>query len=107
MSFHIVLRHKNAPQVAQNKWLDESSPAWITTTPDVAMRCQELQRESQPLRIHRMEWSGRGPTVCCECAVQAVREIDEHSSHVELNVLRVLEIMPLVRPVRGQSSYEI
>ena len=107
MSFHIVLRHKNAPQVAQTKWLDDSSPAWITTTPDIAMRCVELQRENLPLRIHRMEWAGCGPVVCCECAVQAVREIDEHSYHVEFNVLRRLEILPLVRPFRGQSCYEI
>jgi len=107
LSFHIVLRHKNAPQVAQNKWLDDSRPAWITTTPDIAMRCFELQRENLPLRIHRMEWAGIGPVVCCECSVQAVREIDEHSYHVELNVLRLLEIMPLVRPFRGQASYEI
>ena len=107
MSFHIVLRHKNAPQVAQNAWLDENRPAWITVTPDVAMRCFELQLKSLPVRIHRMEWAGLGPNVCCECSVQAVREIDEHSYHVEFNVLRVLETMPLVRPVRGQAFYDI
>ena len=107
VSFHIVLRHKNAPQGAQNKWLDESRPAWITSTPDIALRCRELQRESLPVRIHRMEWAGQRPSVCCECSVAAVREIDEHSYHVEFNAWRVLEIMPLVRPVRGQASYEI
>jgi hypothetical protein len=107
VSFHIVLRHKNAPQVAQIKWLDESRPAWITATPDIAMRCVDLQRENRPLRIHRMEWAGLGPAVCCECSVQAVREIDEHSYHVEFNAWRVLEIIPLVRPVRGQARYEI
>ena len=107
MSFHIVLRHKNAPQAGQNKWLDENRPAWITTTPDVAMRCFEMQRKSLPIRIHRMEWAGRGPTVCCECSVLAVREIDEHSYHIEFDGWRVLEIMPLVRPVRGQACYEI
>ena len=107
MSFHIVLRHKNAPQVAQNNWLDESRPAWITTTPDIAMRCIDLQSENLPLRIHRMEWAGLGPAVCCECSVRAVREIDEHSYHVEFNAWRVLEIMPLVRPVRGPACYAI
>jgi hypothetical protein len=54
-----------------------------------------------------MEWAGLGPTVCCECSVSAVREIDEHSYHIEFGVWRVLEIMPLVRPVRGQACYEI
>jgi hypothetical protein len=39
--------------------------------------------------------------------VLAVREIDEHSCHVEFGAWRVLEIMPLVRPVRGQACYEI
>jgi hypothetical protein len=107
VSFHIVLRHKNAPQVAQNKWLDENRPAWITTPPDVAMRCFEMQRKDLPIRIHRMEWAGDGPTVCCECSVFAVREIDEHTYHVEFGAWRVLEIMPLVRPVRGQACYEI
>jgi hypothetical protein len=107
VSFHIVLRHKNAPQVAQNKWLDENRPAWITTTPDVAMRCFEMQRKSLPVRIHRMEWAGHGPLVCCECSVFAVREIDEHSYHVEFGAWRILEILPLVRPVRGQACYEI
>ncbi len=107
MSLHIVLRHKNAPQVAQNNWLDDSSPAWIVTTPDVAMRCLEMQCKSLPLRIHRMEWSGLGPCVCCECFVVAVRQIDEHSYHIEFGNWRVLEILPLVRPVRGQACYEI
>ena len=54
-----------------------------------------------------MEWAGLGPAVCCECSVQAVREIDEHSCHVEFIDWRVLEIMPLVRPFRGQACYEI
>jgi len=107
MSFHIVLRHKNAPQVAQNKWLDENRPAWIATTPDIAARCSELQLENQPVRIHRMEWAGHGPTVCCECSIFEVRAIDEHTYHVEFGAWRVLEIMPLVRPFRGQACYEI
>jgi hypothetical protein len=71
------------------------------------MRCLDRQREDLPIRIHRMEWAGLGPAVCCECSVQAVREIDEHSYHVEFTAWRVLEIMPLVRPVRGQACYEI
>ena len=107
MSLHIVLRHKSAPQVAQNNWLDDSRPAWITTTPDVAMRCLEMQCKSLPLRIHRMEWSGLGPCVCCECSVVAIRQIDEHSYYIEFGDWRVLEILPLVRPVRGQACYEI
>ena len=107
MSLHIVLRHKNAPQVAQNNWLDDNRPAWISTTPDVAMRCLEMQCKSLPIRIHRMEWSGLGPCVCCECSVFAIREIDEHSYHIEFGAWRVLEILPLVRPVRGQAFYEI
>ena len=71
------------------------------------MRCLELQRENLPVRIHRMAWASLGSSVCCECSVQAVREIDEHSYHVEFNAWRVLEIMPLVRPVRGQPCYKI
>jgi len=71
------------------------------------MRCLDRQRENLPVRIHRMEWAGLGPAVCCECSVQAVREIDEHSCHVEFIDWRVLEIMPLVRPFRGQACYEI
>lgn len=107
MSLHIVLRHKNAPQIAQNNWMDDSRPAWITTTPEVAMRCLEMQCKSLPIRIHRMEWAGHGPCVCCECSVSAIRQIDEHSYHIEFCAWRVLEILPLVRPVRGQACYEI
>lgn len=107
MSFHIVLRHPAAPQSRQNQWLDDSRPEWITTIPEVAMRCRELARRLEPLRIHRTEWGGQGPIVCCECEVGAVREIDEHQYHVELLNHRRLEILPLVRAVRGQACYEV
>ena len=107
MSLHIVLRHRNAPRVAGTNWLDNDRPAWITTTPDLAMRCMEMQREDRPVRIHRLEWAGHAPCVCCECSIAGIREIDEHSYHIAFCSWRVLEILPLVRPVRGQGWYEI
>ena len=107
MSFHIVLAHRNAPQVQQHQWLDDNRPAWITVTPEVAMRCWEMQRKQRPVRIHRGQWSGKGPAICCECEIAAVREIDEHSYHVEFANWRWLELIPLVRPVGGQAFYEI
>ena len=107
MSFHIVLRHRQAPQARSNQWLDDSRPEWITTTPEVATRCLEFSRQHQPVRVHRAEWGGQGPMVCCECEIAAIREIDEHQYHVAFKDHRVLEIFPLVRPVRGQSCYEV
>jgi hypothetical protein len=107
VSFHIVLLHRKAPQAWRNEWLDDSRPAWITTTPEIAMRLRENSQKSLPVRVHRLEWSGAGPAVCCECEVAAVREIDEHQYHVDFKNHRILELLPLVRPVRGQSSYEV
>ena len=107
MPFHIVLRHRQAPQTAQNRWLDDSRPEWITTTTEVAMRCQEFARKGEPVRVHRTEWNGRGPAVCCECEVAAVREIDEHCYHVGFKSHRVLELLPLAHPARGASCYEV
>ncbi len=107
MSFHLVLRHRKAPQAWRNEWLDDSRPAWITTTPEIAIRLKEMAQHELPVRVHRLEWADCGPVVCCECEVAAVREIDEHQSRVEFRNHRVLELLPLVRPVRGQSSYDV
>ncbi len=107
MSFHIVMRHRNAPQARQSHWLDDNRPEWITTTPEVAMRCRAMAEKSQPIRVHRSEWGTQGPVLCCECEVGAIREIDEHQYHVEFKNHRVLQILPLVRPVRGQACYEV
>ena len=71
------------------------------------MRLKEMAQEDQPIRVHRLEWSGSGPSVCCECSVAAIREIDEHQYHVDFKNHRVLELLPLVRPVRGQSCYNV
>lgn len=105
--FHIVLRHKNAPQLMQNQWLDDSCPAWITATQEIGLRCEESAKQQMPVRVHRTEWSGQPARVCCECEVAAVRPIDEHQVHIEFKNWRVLELSPLVRVVRGQPAYEI
>jgi len=107
LSLHIVLRHRDAPQGSQNSWLDEHRPLWITTIPEVALRCQEAARRNEPVRIHRAGWAAHKALVCCECTVEAVREIDEHQYHVAFAGQRVLEMPPLVRPVRGQACYQI
>ncbi len=107
VSFHIVLLHRKAPQAWRNEWLDDSRPAWITTTPEIAMRLRENAQKGLPVRVHRLEWAGAGPSVCCECEVAAVREIDERQYHVDFKNHRILELLPLVRPVRGQSSYDV
>lgn len=102
---HIVLRHKNAPQLCQSEWLDADRPAWISTTPAIGLLCEESIEKHQPVRVHRMEWLDQPARVCCECEVAAVRPIDEHQVHVEFKNWRVLELTPLVRVIRGQSSY--
>lgn len=105
--FHIVLRHKNSPQLMQNEWLDENCPAWITATQDIGLRCEENAKRRLPVRVHRTEWSSESAKVCCECEVAAVRPVDQHQVHIEFKNWRVLELVPLVRVVRGQSAYEI
>jgi hypothetical protein len=105
--FHIVLLHRSAPQVGRNQWIDDSRPRRITTTPEIAARCTEIAERSEALRVHRIDWGGQPAVVCCECEVEAVGPLDEHQYQVNLANHRVLEILPLVRPVRGQSSYEI
>lgn len=107
MSFHIVLRHRKAPQAWRSEWLDDSRPEWVTTTPEIAMRLKEMSQKNQVVRVHRLEWSGSGPTVCCECEVSAIRELDEHQYHVQFTNHRILQLLPLVRPVRGQSCYDV
>jgi len=107
LSFHIVLLHRHAPQVRPNQWLDDSRPASITTTPEVASHCRRLAETNQPLRIHRIDWSSLGPAVCCECEVAAVSAAGDHQYQVEFKNHRILEIAPLVRPVRGQPCYDI
>lgn|GEM_PF-2397250 len=107
MSFHIVLLHPRSPQARLNQWLDDSRPALITTTDEVAAKCRRSAEEHQPLRIHRTDWSSQGPIVCCECEVAAVHEVGQHQYQVEFRNHRVLELTPLVRPVRGQAFYEI
>lgn len=104
---HIVLRHKDSPQLWKNRWLDENRPEWITTSIEVGMRCKMALDNKNPVRIHRLEWMGRPALICCECDVQAVRPIDEHQSHVAFGNWRVLEILPLVRPIRGQATYAV
>jgi hypothetical protein len=107
LPFHIVVRHRKAPQTSHAQWLDDHRPEWITTTVDIATRCMQMREEKRPVRVHREKWLDQPDAICCECEVADVRPVGEHIAHIQFTNWRVLEIAPLMRPARGASSYEV
>jgi hypothetical protein len=106
MAFYIVVRNrKNPEQPWPNIWTDDHCIRQITTTLDIAKRCEELAAKSESLRVHRTQWKSSPAVISCECRVSRVTYA-KGNARVEFKDCRPLNLRPPLRPERGQNCYE-
>ena len=106
MAFYVVVHHRRDPyQPWANTWLDDDRLKVISTTAEIAARCDQAQRSNEQVFVHRCAWLGGPAVVCCSVAVKAAR-YDEKLGWVEFADSKVLGHSPRHQPGRGENSYD-
>ncbi len=107
MGLYLVVHHRLDPnQSWSNEWIDDQRLQTILTTPEVGELCARAQQHGQEVFVHRCEWGGVPPTVCCKVKVASVKLVDERNRMVSFSDILTMNQPPPGRPMRGQNSYE-
>jgi len=106
MSFYIVVRDRRNPvQRWSNVWMDDNCIKSITTTLEIAKRCDAIRQRNETLRVHRTQRNGNPAAISCECRVAMVT-YGKRSARVEFKDSRPLNLRPPMKPDRGQNCYD-
>ncbi|MGO9093853.1 MAG: hypothetical protein ACLQGV_01395 [Bryobacteraceae bacterium] len=106
MAFYIVVRNRRNPeQPWQNVWADDNCIKQITTTLDIAKRCEDLAARNEVLLVHRTQWKAIPALISCECRVSTVT-YGKGNARVQFKDCRPLNLRPPLTPERGQNCYE-
>jgi hypothetical protein len=107
MTFYIVVRNRRNPeQKWPNVWADEHCIKQITTTLEIAKRCEDLAQRNEAMRVHRTQWKSTPAIISCECRVATVT-YGKGNARVDFKDCRPLNLRPPLTPERGQSWYEV
>jgi hypothetical protein len=106
VEFFVVVHHRrDREQPWVNLWDDDDRLQAITTTSDIAARCERARRNAERIYVHRCGWARGRPLVCCSVLVRGAGRDDE-IGWVKFSDPLVLQAEPTVHPARGQDSYE-
>lgn len=106
MAYYIVVRNRKNPERKwPNIWADDYCIKSITTTLEIAKRCEQLKQKEEAVRVHRTQWKSSPAIICCECRVALVT-YGKGNARVEFRDCRPLSLRPPVTPEKGQSCYD-
>ena len=106
MAYYVVVHHRrDSDQPWSNTWIDDDRLEVISTTGEIAQRCDQVKRQGERVFVHRCGWEAWPPVVCCSLAVKRAIH-DEKLGWVEFHDHVIIGIPPLVAPGSGQNSYE-
>ena len=92
----------------ENDWFDNDNERLkaIKTTLEIGELCKEASERKQAVYIHRCGCRDpySRPMICCLAHVAKVT-ISNGETEVQFQNQRTLNILPVKRPVRGQSFY--
>lgn len=105
MAYYIVVRNPEGPQAQWSNQWDPSRPGALLSF-TTARRIAEQAQSHGRLLVHRCGHGSHPPAIVCEAEVTRVSSIDRRTSWVELRPLRVMNEVPPMNPMPGQSDYE-
>jgi hypothetical protein len=77
----------------------------ITTTAQIAARCEQAHRSGERIYVHRCGFGGRPPSICCSVQVESA-SYDAKVGWVSFSAFELVGRSPSRQPARGDNWYE-
>jgi hypothetical protein len=103
--FVVVHHRRDGDQPWSNNWGDDDRLQMITTTAEIAARCEQAHRTGERIYVHRCGLDARPPLICCSVEVESA-SYDAMAGCVSFSAFEFVGLPPSRKPARGENWYE-